>query len=996
MNRRSKPAPWRATACLFAVILGLAPGAIVRADDDEANGIELNGTVVDEAGKPVAGAEVTASRSKHAPVTSDEGGVFRLSLPVSSYGRVFAMLVAHAPDGRSGEQMVATEANELKPVRIVVKPSRQIEVRVCDGEGRPVEGAEIRVLSNLQPILAGRTDADGRWAGRVPAEFPGWSLYAWKPRVGFDYALGERARGSTEPPRPLPAALTLTLDGVREPLRLKAVDRDGKPLAGIKLGPWLLHKPGHEAEMNDMTDAFPETGADGIATLDWLPARLEGRFSIVTSTTTYYPPEHAMVVPDDRPVEEVTVLLLPYETLSGRVTTADGVPAADVLVRADGQGAGSNSFHGSAVTGPDGRYAIRVHSEQAYILAATKGGLAAPYRADLIVRAGKPVADADLVLGRGTRVRGQVAVGPDRKPVAQVGVQAVIDRGGIPDELKREGDRYYRGMQMSFWNQTDPDGRYEFLLGPGEYTLQGPPRVPPVKLTIPTEDPPAEVVRDFTMPRPETGPFRATVVDEAGKPVADAVVKGMYASNEARRWFHDTRTDRQGVLHIERSLDPLVIQAESPDRSRAGIARVDADAAEAQIVVKPAATATGRLVDPDGKPIAGRKISYGIRIHMGPERNSPFSWYFGGALTTDEQGGFRMPGLVVGESYEIYAYDTENTRIFSAKTRVKPDDADAHALGDVAIDLNPPEPKPYVPPTPAERAAESFAARKTMSPREKLAYTLTEAKREYTRPLLLYGGPNDPACVDLFRLFEERPESEGAKDASRPKTPAELRWEFELACLDVSQPEVAKLAQELGASPEASRTPTFAVLSQDGTFAAAFPLKLGDDGKLDAGALGALLRQHKLATRDAQAMLSEALANARADDRRVFLILSASWCGPCRMLARFLAAHKGELERHYVFVKLDISRDAHADAIRERYEGKDAANGVPWYIILDGDGKPLITSNAEEAEEYGSTNIGFPSSPTGIEHFLKMLKQTAPRLSAETLTILREGLARKP
>ena len=62
-------------------------------------------------------------------------------------------------------------------------------------------------------------------------------------------------------------------------------------------------------------------------------------------------------------------------------------------------------------------------------------------------------------------------------------------------------------------------------------------------------------------------------------------------------------------------------------------------------------------------------------------------------------------------------------------------------------------------------------------------------------------------------------------------------------------------------------------------------------------------------------------------------------------------------------MKLDVSRDTHASVLKERYEGKDASNGVPWYVILDASRKPLITSNAKElAEEYGTTNVGFPSS----------------------------------
>jgi thiol:disulfide interchange protein len=139
-------------------------------------------------------------------------------------------------------------------------------------------------------------------------------------------------------------------------------------------------------------------------------------------------------------------------------------------------------------------------------------------------------------------------------------------------------------------------------------------------------------------------------------------------------------------------------------------------------------------------------------------------------------------------------------------------------------------------------------------------------------------------------------------------------------------------------------------------------------------------------------MLADALAKAKATDKRVFLIASASWCGPCRMLSRFLSRHKPELERHYVFVKLDVSRDEHGDAVRDRHQ-KDRDGGIPWYVILDADGGELTTSNLpESAGEDAGENIGYPGGPTGAEHFLTMLQKTAPGLSDEVLASLRADL----
>jgi hypothetical protein len=101
------------------------------------------------------------------------------------------------------------------------------------------------------------------------------------------------------------------------------------------------------------------------------------------------------------------------------------------------------------------------------------------------------------------------------------------------------------------------------------------------------------------------------------------------------------------------------------------------------------------------------------------------------------------------------------------------------------------------------------------------------------------------------------------------------------------------------------------------------------------------------------------------------------------------------LDRHYVCVKLDVSRDAHGFQLQERYKG-EADGGVPWYVILDPAGKPLVTSNAPELRDEYNSNIGFPSSKIGIDHLMNMFKQTAPGLSDAALAALRRSIEAKP
>lgn len=857
------------------------------------------------------------------------------------------------------------------------KPSREVIVHVVDSKGKPVAEAEVYFLAGYKVSAEGRTDAEGHWSARVPADAKEWGIVARKVQVGFDYAVPTPRPGSRDEMQPLPGQVELTLDGART-LRIKTVDRHGKPVAGVKVGPWYVRKPGREREINfsGLHERWPQTDKNGLAVIDWLPQRFERAIPILSSSDDYFVLDRQTDLEADKPVEELTISLLPKEKLSGRVTHSDGRPAEGIVIAAEGHGAGFNEFRGSTKTDTDGRYVLKVHSEHAYIVAVQDKCWAAPYRSSIVVRAGKPVEDVDFVLGKATRLHGRITLDKNGRPASETYLFLEINKGQIPKELRRPNDRSYHAVRMDLRTQTDKDGHYEFHLGPGEYQLKTQLRVEPLKIDIPAANPPAEIVRDVRLPRPQMGRFAGRVVDGEGKPVIGAIVDGTYAA-QTGVWFPPVKTDAQGRFTVERSLDPLVLRARSADNGRAGVVRVDAETAEAKIVIGPVAKASGRLLDLQGKPLGGKELPYGIRVYLGDAKFSAWTESFGGKAMTDANGHFTLKDLIPGEMYHInLPLDEHSSRDVK---QVKVPSAEALDLGDLRVD---PAPfRPYVPPTPAQRTTDAFTAGRQPSPRQRLKKLLDESRREYTRPLLLFGAPKDPACVELFRLFHENSAS-----------PSKLRWEFELASLDLNQPPVREFAGELGVPVGKDQPPILAVLDGDGILSATHPLRLDEKQKLDGAALAAFLGKHKPARRDAERMLAQAREKAKSENKRVFFIASASWCGPCRRLSRFLAAHKDELQVHYVFVKIDISRDRHAEALCKSFQqGKH--EGVPWYVILDEAGKALITSNAPTTDpRSGSSNIGFPSSQEGIEHFLTMLKQTAPRLSQEQRNALKKGL----
>ena len=303
------------TGGFLACVLVLACSPI-RAEDAGAGGeAVLNGSVVNEAERPVAGVAVSALTYGQAPghramATTGADGTFRLPLGVPARDRIYAVLLAEAKDGRLGYTLTSQEKPE--PVRLVLRPARDLTVRVTDGKGNPLAKTEVVFLANVYPIRDGRTDAQGRWTVRIPADVKAWDVFARKAGSGFDYATAGQPRQTEDQPLPLPAELTLTLDGART-LRVKTVDNQGKPLAGVKVGPWLIQKPGRNGQINlsgVSDDLWATSDGNGIATLDWLPDRFQ-QLGIVARSQTHHPLDHATWITADQPTSELTITLVP-------------------------------------------------------------------------------------------------------------------------------------------------------------------------------------------------------------------------------------------------------------------------------------------------------------------------------------------------------------------------------------------------------------------------------------------------------------------------------------------------------------------------------------------------------------------------------------------------------------------------------------------------------------------------------------------------------------
>ena len=637
-----------------------APGPVEK----EARGqVMARGVVVDEAGRPVSGAEILArafTDRESRGVTGPDGS---FAVPIRGRSIAGTSLLARSPDGdrlgTANYEYGLTPARADAPVRITLKPGRRVSVRVADASKAPIEGSTVDVIGRFRVLAEGATGLDGVVGLLIPADAKVESISALKSGRGLDYAeFGRiddqgRNRGGAAASE-IPAAVALVLEGPRT-AKIRAVDDEGKPLAGIGFGPWYIPKEGRRGELNlgDYRSMTATTDLDGVATFDWLPP-IKGPLQFWPRSEAY---AHRRVILKEGATETVTTRMTRAELIRGHVFRPDGSPAPGIQIAALGTGIGNSSpDHGGGRvrTAADGSYEIVASPGEGYAVAVEDDDWAAPSRLDVAVRRGQPAVGVDFKLTRGTIIRGTVTVGPDGRigPRTWILFNQTGEQG--PVERWENGEMHSIEIHRQFMAETDAEGRYSTRVGPGTYRVTGPMRTGTETVVVKDEP---ELVRDYRMPRPEKGPISGRVVEGAtGKGVAGAKVEIVAVNNHGSSIA--VTADADGRFRADRELDPLVIHARNPDGSLAAIVDVGAEDPDIVIPISPTATVTGLLIDEQGKPAPDQKLSWGRRVYFDEEHKSMRDC-FATDVSTDAAGKFTLPALVVGQTYVVSVYREE-------------------------------------------------------------------------------------------------------------------------------------------------------------------------------------------------------------------------------------------------------------------------------------------------------------------------------------------------
>ncbi|MES1243960.1 MAG: carboxypeptidase regulatory-like domain-containing protein [Acidobacteriota bacterium] len=521
--------------------------------------------------------------------------------------------------------------------------------------GGNADRRQVRVLD-----AGGKKPVADAWVRIGPAEDGRWTVGKTSAEGLFDVPLGKGPRQplailaddgrvlettveKAKPDEKGPRVLVLP---ALEPVAGRVVSSvDGRPVAGALV--WG-EDPG----------ALRRTGADGAYRIELSPGGSAGENQIGAAAPGFFPESGGVTGPPGRR-QGPALALQPALSVAGVVVDEKGVPVGGVELRAtprlgDRFQMLSVGSGGTARTTPAGRFRVpRLAAGTAHDLRLSRAGFA-PATAEIPpLEPGRPAADLRLVLRKGRTAFGRVVNGAEQA-IAGARVSLKRDTGGdMRDRIRAM--ILGGGDEAAFEGVTGADGRFEIRdLPAGAWSLEAkasgyaPLTVP--GLSVPEGAGQADL---GTVVLPPGVAVEGYVVDPRGRPVEGAEVDsseglGPFARmGFARRQGEDKEptavSGADGYFRIE---DRRAGETINLDVSRTGYAPASAPGVRVppeepvRIVMQPASAVEGRVVDGDGKAVAGARV-----LIIPAERRGGFQRLDD---TTDESGAFRVEGVPPG------------------------------------------------------------------------------------------------------------------------------------------------------------------------------------------------------------------------------------------------------------------------------------------------------------------------------------------------------------
>ena len=449
----------------------------------------LAGRVLDVNGQPAVSAIVTFSLTDpkfHSSLATDDQGRFRQRVDQTGGNLQDLEIRVEAADKQSLSLSAIPLENSVQAasrLEIKLEPLRTIQLKVVDADDRPVDQAKaVAQIANSR--LFATTDSSGVASFSVPKFQRIVQVAAWKDNEGLDFVKYEAtptnpfadsratvvSAWSPEFPRNGLQQLTLTYS---KPITVLLTDSEDRPIVDAKLKAGHLIKNGSQFfEPSFFDDCLgPTTDQSGRVELRCLPRWQTGSIKVWPSAKGYE------VKFTDVPLwteEPVRIKMERLVRISGQVLLPDRRPARNLRVIASGDSYNASINEGSAWTDAAGRYEMFVPPRHLYMVG-IKDSVWAVKPQEFLLAPGQHRDNVDFVVRKATKVAGKEFVLDTTEPnrgqwmfVKQASKSLRSANTALPKEY---ANGPWHAPVLSWSAKTDDKGRYEFMLGDGNFEL---------------------------------------------------------------------------------------------------------------------------------------------------------------------------------------------------------------------------------------------------------------------------------------------------------------------------------------------------------------------------------------------------------------------------------------------------------------------------------------------------------------------------------------------
>ncbi len=515
------------------------------------------------------------------------------------------------PQLRGAGASVATRGSEPEPARIVVT--------VTDERG-PICDASVRLAPERGEIIVLQTGGDG--VARAEDLEPG----SWQASAS---ARGHvpAASQTTELRAGIVTPLTIRLSTGGQTLRGTVSDVTGGPVAGARIDAARIDQLGRPGD----AVATTLSGVDGAYQL----SVVQGALHVAVASADYAPQGRTVDVDSDGAVADFA--LVPGGVIEGVVRDAASqqpIAGARVSARRDSSGLFGDSRARVTSSGADGRFRLSGLAPGAWTMAATAGRRSS--RAPKIVGIGvaEQVGDVELAIGEGPIIRGTV-VDETGAPAGHAELFARAAGHGEEATADAAGAFVFTGL---------PVGDYE-VSARGPSYLRGEPT--PVALIRQDVEHVVVHVQRAAVIRGHVEPRQPCEVQVAWNP------RGGMRGPSPR-----VSTAADGELKLGPVSDgaaELIARCTSGDHGALPIT-ITRGMAEVIVPVAAGASIAGRVVDSDGKPVAGIGVIANDVTHGASTTITNGRITSGAQTLSDAAGAYVLGGLAPG-TYQLDALD---------------------------------------------------------------------------------------------------------------------------------------------------------------------------------------------------------------------------------------------------------------------------------------------------------------------------------------------------